>query len=207
MNRAYSLLEIKSIDEDDRVIEGIATTPSTDRMEDIIEPKGAAFKLPLPLLWQHDHKSPIGSVEFDTPTEDGITFSASIPVITEPGKLQDMVEMAWQAIRYRLVRAVSIGFRALEYSWMDNGGIRFIQSEVYELSAVTIPAQPDALISAVKSFDAALRREAGIPDLEIPLRPEPAAIGTKGRVVMLNEPVRARTDPFVLRSIIRTHAK
>ena len=34
-DRAYSVLEIKAVSDDERTIEGIATTPSTDRMGDI----------------------------------------------------------------------------------------------------------------------------------------------------------------------------
>ena len=38
LNRAYSLLTVKSVDEDARVITGMATTPETDRMGDIVVP-------------------------------------------------------------------------------------------------------------------------------------------------------------------------
>jgi hypothetical protein len=50
MKRAHSLLTIKSFDESSGEFEGIASTPSTDRMGDIVEPKGAKFTLPMPLL-------------------------------------------------------------------------------------------------------------------------------------------------------------
>jgi hypothetical protein len=53
MKLAYSLLNIKSIDEEQWIIEGIATTPAPDRVDDIVEPKGAQFTLPVPFLWQH----------------------------------------------------------------------------------------------------------------------------------------------------------
>ena len=69
-NRAYSVLEIKSIDEDLRVIEGIATTPKTDRMEDIVEPEGAIFALPLPFLMHHDPHTPVGHVTSAKATAD-----------------------------------------------------------------------------------------------------------------------------------------
>ena len=78
MNRAYSFITIKSVDEDERVIEGIASTPSPDRMGDIVNPMGAKFELPLPLLWQHDHASPIGHVVEAKATKDGITFKAKL---------------------------------------------------------------------------------------------------------------------------------
>ena len=152
--RAYSFLTIKGVNEEKRIIRGVATTPSPDRVGDIVEPLGVKFTNPMPFLWQHDHKKPIGTVKFDTPTADGINFEAEIPIIDEPGALKDRIDEAWQSIKIGLVRAVSIGFRALEYAWMDDDGIRFIKSEVYELSAVTIPAQPDAVMTSLKNMDA-----------------------------------------------------
>ena len=56
LNRAYSLLEIKQVDEDARIITGWATTPTADRLNDVVEPMGAQFKLPMPLLWQHTQR-------------------------------------------------------------------------------------------------------------------------------------------------------
>lgn len=161
MERAYSLLDIKAVREDERIIEGMASTPSPDRMGDIVEPLGAVFKLPMPLLWQHWHDEPIGWVEFAKPTKDGIPFRARIATILEPGALKDRVDLAWQSIKERLVRAVSIGFRALEYSRMENGGLRFLQWEWLELSAVTIPANADCTIGTIKSIDRRLLAASG----------------------------------------------
>lgn len=203
MNRAYSVLSIKELDEKKRVIRGIATTPEVDRVGDIVDPLGVKFANPLAFLWQHRHDQPIGTVKFDKPTKDGITFEAEIAQTDEPGTLKDRLDEAWQSIKMGLVRAVSIGFRPIEYSFMDNGGIRFSETEVFELSAVTIPANSGALISAVKSIDAAARKEAGVPEPEI-LRPDPpAASGKSVRVVKLDDPARDRADPFVIRSIKR----
>jgi HK97 family phage major capsid protein len=153
--RAYSSLIIKAVDEEKRIIRGIATTPAVDRVGDIVEPLGVKFTNPMAFLWQHDAHQPIGTVKFDKPTKDGITFEAEIPTIAEDGKLKDRIDEAWQSIKIGLVRAVSIGFRAVEYAFLDEGGIRFIKSEVYELSAVTIPAQPEAIMTSIKNMDAA----------------------------------------------------
>jgi uncharacterized protein len=203
-NRAYSVLEIKSVDEGERIIRGIATTPSVDRVGDIIDPLGVKFTNPMAFLWQHRHDQPIGHVKFDKPTKDGITFEAKIADTSEPGTLKDRLDEAWQSIKAGLVRAVSIGFRPIEYAFMDNGGIRYSETEVYELSAVTIPANADALITTIKSIDTAARKEAGIPDPEIPANPEPAATGKKARVVKLDAPARDGAKPFVIREIKRT---
>src|SRR5687768_5500710 len=72
MNRAYSVIEWKAVDEDQRIIEGIATTPKTDRMGDIVEPEGAEYTLPIPFLWQHDSRSPVGYVTRAKANADGI---------------------------------------------------------------------------------------------------------------------------------------
>jgi HK97 family phage prohead protease len=204
-NRAYSTLEVKELDDGKRRFSGIATTPSVDRVGDIIDPMGVKFAAELPLLWQHKHDQPIGWVKFGKPTAAGIPFEAEVAQTDVPGTLKDMLDHAWEAIKLGLVRAVSIGFRALEWAFLDNGGIRYDATEVYELSAVTIPANADAIISTVKSVDAALRKEAGVPEPEIPQPDEPAAPG-KGRVVKLEPAARDRAQPFVIRNIKRLTA-
>ena len=203
-NRAYSVLAIKALDDDARTFSGIATTPTVDRVGDIIDPLGVKFTNPLPLLSQHKHDKPIGKVWFEKPTKDGIAFRAEIPKIEEPGELQDRVNTAWGEIKYGLVTATSVGFRPIEYSFMESGGVHYTETEVFELSAVTIPAQADAIISQVKSIDAAFRAAEGIPDPEIPANPESAAAtGKSARVVTLDDPARDRAPPFVIREIKR----
>lgn len=169
MNRAYSVLEIKAVDDDQRVISGIATTPEPDRVGDIVDPLGAKFANPVPLLWQHKHDSPVGTVEFEKPTKGGIKFKATLPNIAEAGALKDLVDMAWQAVKAKLVRGVSIGFRALEYSFMDSGGIRYAETEIMELSLVTIPANASATIQTIKAMDTSGRHSStdGIPLIQV----------------------------------------
>lgn len=154
MNRAYSLFEVKSLDAERRTFKGIATTPSPDRVGDIVEPLGATFKNPLPLLWQHDHSKPIGTVRFSQPTAKGIEFEAEIASVSDAGSLKDRLDEAWQSIKAGLVRAVSIGFRPIAHEPLQGGGLRFTKSEIFELSAVTIPANEQATISLAKSLDA-----------------------------------------------------
>lgn len=150
------MLTVKAIDESTRTITGVATTPSPDRMGDIVEPLGAKFANPLPLLWQHQHDKPVGTVVFDSPTSDGINFTATMPTDAElqgSGDLFDRVREAWKSVVLKMVRGVSIGFRAIEYSFLDNGGIRYSEYEIYELSLVTVPANADATIESIKSID------------------------------------------------------
>src|SRR5690606_26133519 len=103
---------------------------------------------------------PIGRVTFKKPTKAGIEFDAEIPVVAEDGSLRDRVDTAWGEIKYGIVRAVSIGFRATKYAYKEYGGIEFQQIEIYGLSTVSVPALPEAIISSVKSMNPALTRDA-----------------------------------------------
>jgi HK97 family phage major capsid protein/HK97 family phage prohead protease len=185
LSRAYSLLEVKSLEEETRSIRGTATTPAPDRLGDIVEPLGVNFATPMPLLWQHRHSEPVGHVWFDPPTKNGITFRAELAKVDEPGKLKDRVTDAWQHIKAGLVRAVSIGFRALESEPLNPkdpwGPIRFLKSEVLELSLVTIPANAEATIHEVKSIDQALRAASGRERRVVHL-PGAAGINSKRKV-------------------------
>ena len=153
VERAYSLLEVKAVDDERREIRGLATSPVPDRGGDVVDPMGVKFQNPLPLLWQHQHDKPIGHVVFDKPTAKGITFTATLPKITDAGPLKDLVDMAWQAIREKLVRGVSIGFLPRKYAYIEGGGINYQETEVYELSAVTIPMHQLATIQNIKAMD------------------------------------------------------
>lgn len=168
MNRAYSLLTIKTIDDDQRIITGMATTPEPDRVGDIVEPLGAKFAAELPLLWQHRHDSPVGIARFGKPTKKGIPFTAALPMIEEAGALKDLVDMAWQSVKAKLVRGVSIGFRALKYAYMDTGGVLFSETEIMELSLVTVPANASATIQSIKAMDTSLARSGPVRLIQIP---------------------------------------
>ena len=83
--RAYTLIDVKSFSEEERVIEGIASTPRADRQGDVVESKGAVFVTPMPLLLDHIHSQQVGHVEFAKADDGQITFRARITKVTEPG--------------------------------------------------------------------------------------------------------------------------
>jgi len=157
MNRAYSLFTVKTVDDDARIITGMASTPTPDRVQDVVEPMGAQFKLPLPLLWQHDSSQPIGHVTHAKASKSGIEIVARIAkgVTAE-------IDRAWALIKAGLVPGLSIGFKAIEHEFItETKGIRFIKWDWFELSAVTIPANSEATIATVKSIDTAQRAASG----------------------------------------------
>ncbi|CAI09248.1 phage major capsid protein [Aromatoleum aromaticum] len=150
MNKLFSTLTVKSFDEDEGVFTGIASTPSTDRVGDIVETAGITAKhLPVPLLWQHDHDKPAGIVESMTPTAKGLVVVCRV--------LKDAsaeVKSYWEFVKAGAV-SLSIGFRPLEYAPLAAGGYHYKQVELLELSLVTVPAHQDARILTTKQHQAA----------------------------------------------------
>jgi HK97 family phage prohead protease len=151
LQRAWSQFTVKGMDDKRRRFSGIASTPSTDRMGDVVEPKGATFKLPIPFLWQHDSKDPIGWITAAKVTDKGIEVEGEVANVDEAGPLRDRLLTAWQMLKAGIVRGLSIGFNASESEPIKGTyGLRFKKWEWLELSAVTIAANQDASILAIK---------------------------------------------------------
>ena len=124
--RMHSLLEIKAVDAERRIITGIATTPTPDSYNDIVELDGVEYDLPMPFLYQHNSRMPIGNVIAAKKTKDALEITVQIAKLDDPSAAP-FVEEAWALISSKppLVRGLSIGFRALEEAWMsDAGGFR-----------------------------------------------------------------------------------
>ncbi|MBV6222263.1 hypothetical protein KUU55_00640 [Pseudomonas aeruginosa] len=97
--KAYAVVTLKDLQQDERTFKGIASTPETDRHGDIVVSAGARFKNPVPLLWMHEADKAIGTVEFGKPTVDGIPFTARIPKVDEPGRAQALIKQITEAAR------------------------------------------------------------------------------------------------------------
>lgn len=162
MNRAYSLFSIRSVDEEQRIIEGIATTPTLARDGDVLETKGIQFKLPLPFLYRH--KEPLGTVTEANVSDDGIRVQIKVA----PAGVAAHIDEAWRMIKAGIVPGLSIGWRTLKEKFDDKiGGYRITSSEWLELSAVPVPADANATITSIRSIDDGIL----------------AAIGNESRVV------------------------
>lgn len=161
----------------ERIIEGIATTPSIDRAGDSVDPMGMQFALPLPLLWQHNPDFPIGNVVAASVTPQGIRFRA---VVAPPGTLS-AIDNHWAEITAGLVRFLSIGFRALLPPKATKTGVHYAKTEWLELSAVTIPANPDCSITTIKAFEVATPED-GEPAAHPASSPRKAAMTIKEKI-------------------------
>ena len=158
-----SVLEIKAFEEKDdrRVFKGVATTLTPDRTEDVVEPSGGVFKLPMPLLYHHQKDKPIGNITSARVTSKGIEVEGFVQKFDEPPTLKERVDVAWAEMKSGLVRGLSIGFKPLKREFIkETGGTRFLSWEWLELSAVTVPANSEATITHIKQLDYETRRAA-----------------------------------------------
>ena len=114
----------------------------------------------MPLLWQHDQAQPVGEVIDAQITPTGIRIKARFATVDEPGALRDRLDEAWQSVKARLVRGLSIGFKPLDIVPLKRGN-HIKRWQWAELSAVTIPMNIEATITNIKS--AALGRDADPP--------------------------------------------
>src|ERR1700722_3382961 len=134
---AFSAIVIKSVNEERREISGMASTPQLDRANDIVEPLGLTFAKDAPLLLNHDHSRPVGTVQFGSPTVRGLPFKATIAKVSEPGVVRDRTDEAWHSVKSGLIKGVSVGFRPLASEPLGRGqGTRFTKADVHELSLV-----------------------------------------------------------------------
>lgn len=146
--KAYSLMEVKAATEEG-IITGVASTPTPDRSGDVMNPRGARFKLPIPLLWQHRADSPIGHVTHATVSDKGIEVIARIA-----RGVTDEIDRAYKLIRAGLCRGLSVGFRGIEGTPIGRGGAtNWNKWELVELSCVTLAMNAEASITNVKRQD------------------------------------------------------
>ena len=154
----HSTFQIKSLDEKTRTFEGIATTPTTDRVGDIVDSLGGEFTLPVPLMWEHGLgfiKDPVGWVVSAKASAQNIVVRAEFAKLNEPPSLKNDLDRACALIKSGLVRGLSIKFKPIDAVRIkDTFGIHYKKWDWLELSAVAIPANTTATITAVKSADA-----------------------------------------------------
>lgn len=149
MDRAYSTFLIKSVDAEQRIIEGIASTPELDRQGDSMDPAGAKFTLPMPLLWQHKSDKPIGKVISATVTSAGIAIRAKIAA----AGVLPFIDEAWALIKAGLMGGLSIDWRPLSQPALRNGAAYYAKWDWMALSVVTVPANTSSTIRLIKSLD------------------------------------------------------
>ena len=155
---------------EDRTLEFIGSTAAVDRYGDIIEPAGwdlKNYKKNPVFLWGHNYSMPpIGKAVSVKVTDDALVFQIMFATAEE---------YAFADTIYRLylggfLKATSVGFQDLEREPISDKknegrqtGWHFLKQELYELSGVTVPANPDAIMMAVQKGIITQEEAAGFP--------------------------------------------
>jgi len=172
MVRKQFNFEVKQIGEEkDRTLRLIGSTESIDRDSDIIEVAGWQTKeyMANPVfLWCHTYDiPPIGKclkVEKDVQNKK-LAFDIKFPTIAElssdvnnPADHAKFVDMVYNMYKGGYLNATSVGFRGIESKIRDDPdvldkpdwarGRRYMKQNLLELSAVPVPANPEALQEA-----------------------------------------------------------
>ena len=142
-------------DPEDRTLEFIGSTGHVDRYGDVIEVEGWDLKNyqknPV-FLWAHDYRQPpVGKALKVEKTDKGLLFRIQFPTAEE----YPFADTVYKLYLGGYLRATSVGFQDLEREPIADKegkqiGWRFKKQELYELSAVPVPANPQALVMAVQ---------------------------------------------------------
>jgi HK97 family phage prohead protease len=131
----------------ERQVKFIASDPTPDRQGDILEPGGCDlknFRSNPVLLWQHRPDSPVARAVSISANSRAVEALAQFP---DEGT-DETADRVYKMIKAGVVNAVSVGFLPLASSPLPKGGSRFTKWELLEVSFVSIPANPSAVILA-----------------------------------------------------------
>lgn len=171
----FAALDLKAVDADGS-FEGYASLFGTEDLgRDVIQ--AGAFRASLArrgagsvkLLFQHDPNQPIGVwVEI---AEDRKGLYARGRLMPEVARAREVLSL----MRAGALDGLSIGFRTVKGARDARSGVRHIaEVDLWEISVVTFPMQPEARVAAVKArpflgevptereFERFLTREAGL---------------------------------------------
>jgi HK97 family phage prohead protease len=147
-------IELKQMDDPDFFFfEGYASTfGNLDRGDDIVMP-GAFLKsiteMQPKLLWQHDHAEPIGVFEEIKEDAKGLFVRGKLP------KKDTFVDgRVIPQIGIGSINSMSIGYWTVKSEYDTETDIRkLVEVKLYEISLVSIPMNPEAMITAFKGVD------------------------------------------------------
>lgn len=162
-------------------IEWYASTKDKDRMNDVVEPTAFEETLkqymtnPIVLL-QHDMDKPIGNVIEASIDEKGLFIKA---------KITEDTDWVFSKLKNGVLRTFSIWYSVKDYETIENVDAEWKYSytniikalELFEISLVSVPANPFAL---VKSFDSCFKSE---EEIETKEDEEPKAEEVKEEIV------------------------
>jgi len=157
MKLVHKVLDFKvdKVDDEARTFWAVASSETPDRQGDSIRAGGwdlgNFLKNPV-IAWAHDYSQPPVAKALEAKVEGKrLLFKAQFPA-PEDYQFADTV---FKLYRGGYLRAFSVGFTPIQSEIArveTNGrsltGTRYLRQELYEISCVTLPANPEALVAA-----------------------------------------------------------
>jgi len=155
MEKMITLAEKKEINEDERSIVGWGSRAVIDRDHELIKGEGwdlKAFRKNPVLMLSHNYSTPpVGKVLWVKNSADGLKFKAQFAK-TPTG------DEVFELYKQDIMHAFSVGFIPKEWEDADEDTNKpntpkrvYTKAELLEISCVSIPSCPDALIEAYNS--------------------------------------------------------
>jgi hypothetical protein len=154
---------------EDRILEFIGSTADVDRYGDIIEVEGwdlKHYQKNPQFLWAHNYSvPPVGTTRKVAKADGTLSFQVYFPKDEEVNVAGWPSHVPTPETVYKLylggfLRATSVGFQGLEWEpilgepdeqgYRPRTGTKYTKQDLYELSAVPVPANPYALMNAVQ---------------------------------------------------------
>jgi HK97 family phage prohead protease len=155
------------VDDEERTVTAVVSTDVVDREGEVLLPKGVDFEQYLKnpvVLWAHDYR--------ETPIARSLWMTKGRKGITAKAKFADTekAEEIYQLFKGGYLNAFSVGFLPKKYheptpdevkkrpEWAE-ASLIYDEWELLEFSAVPVPANPEALATAVKSKTLSISKE------------------------------------------------
>lgn len=160
-------VKIQDVNEQARTFWAVGSTETRDRQGDIVHADGWLVDnfLKNPVIpWAHDYSQPpVANVE-EIKVEGGrLLFKAKFPSAED----YPFADVIYRLYKGGFLRAFSVGFDPLEAKNLPDGGMEYFKQELYEVSAVVLPANPEALVGLQKAVAAGSISEVEAKDLEV----------------------------------------
>ena len=144
--------ELKREPDQDGVFEGYASVFGiVDQGMDVVERGAFAKSLgsgrKVKMLWQHDQSQPIGVWDEIREDERGLYVKGRVLKEVQKGR------EAQALLKADAMDSLSIGYRTIEAMQEGNGSVRkLLEIDLFEVSLVTFPMLPEAMVTDVKSI-------------------------------------------------------
>lgn len=141
-----------SINAEEKTLEIVISTKKQDRQGDIVEPAGLNFteylKNPV-VLWAHDmSQPPVGKIIGIKRDDNQVTATVKFAETEFSNEVFNLYSDGY-------LNAWSVGFIPKKWTRLpkkDGAGAHITEAEVVEVSAVPVPANPEALTKALENF-------------------------------------------------------